>query len=324
MSVERPEIASFIASSKHTPLEQFAQELASYSLETKRIPDPYYFTVNKSGELFSPTARCLVKDKVEDKTGSIGRPEYEALLFIEKWAARESDGAIVWVSPPAPHIYPISKIIVSEIQQQNGEKILFNRAILLPYSGRECLEFAAKLIKFSSSAKASFNTDQLRANPIALQTKGQDWINILEQLINDPRLWESIRKGVDTKAKKEAVRRAVIVRNEIFNAKRPLDMDHAVMTIMQMMGSGSASCPAAITNKRTGAFTVFAGSSASFITSSFAESDSMGSLYFPCPVCGVVNKRPREGFVENCQSCGTDKVSCKSGGTSAVKQEIAS
>lgn len=41
------------------------------------------------------------------------------------------------------------------------------------------------------------------------------------------------------------------------------------------------------------------------------ESDSMGSLYFPCPVCGAVNKRPYEGFVESCQSCGSKAVACK-------------
>ncbi|MBI2335015.1 hypothetical protein HYU96_04425 [Candidatus Daviesbacteria bacterium] len=32
------------------------------------------------------------------------------------------------------------------------------------------------------------------------------------------------------------------------------------------------------------------------------ESDSMGSLYFPCPACGAINKRPREGYVERCQN----------------------
>lgn len=43
------------------------------------------------------------------------------------------------------------------------------------------------------------------------------------------------------------------------------------------------------------------------------ESDSMGSLSFPCPVCGFINKRPREGFVEVCQnsSCSDPtKLAC--------------
>lgn len=56
--------------------------------------------------------------------------------------------------------------------------------------------------------------------------------------------------------------------------------------------------------------------------SGFSESDSMGSLYFSCPVCGVTNKRPREGYVNNCSSCGTDKVACNaSGGKEEKKKE---
>lgn len=55
--------------------------------------------------------------------------------------------------------------------------------------------------------------------------------------------------------------------------------------------------------------------------SGLGESDSKGSLYFPCPVCGAINKRPREGYVSHCQSCGTDKVACESPGTVEKKQE---
>lgn len=35
------------------------------------------------------------------------------------------------------------------------------------------------------------------------------------------------------------------------------------------------------------------------------ESDSKGSLFFACPVCKHINKRPREGFLEFCQKCNT-------------------
>lgn len=51
----------------------------------------------------------------------------------------------------------------------------------------------------------------------------------------------------------------------------------------------------------------------------FGESDSMGSLYFACPVCGAVNKRPWEGYVDSCQSCGSKEVAC--GPSSAQKEE---
>ncbi len=35
------------------------------------------------------------------------------------------------------------------------------------------------------------------------------------------------------------------------------------------------------------------------------ESDSKGSLFFACPTCRYVNKRPREGYLEQCMKCST-------------------
>ena len=109
VSVERPEITSFINAWRGEPQEQVAEEIASYSLETKRIPDPYYFLVTSNGEIISPTAHCRIKDKVEDKTGPLGRLEYQALLSIEQWAAASNEGVIIWVSPPSPGVILLPK-----------------------------------------------------------------------------------------------------------------------------------------------------------------------------------------------------------------------
>ncbi|HYT01339.1 MAG TPA: hypothetical protein VEL70_00435 [Candidatus Acidoferrum sp.] len=46
-------------------------------------------------------------------------------------------------------------------------------------------------------------------------------------------------------------------------------------------------------------------------------SDSKGSRTFPCPACGKINVRPWEGFVEKCQHCNSDEVSCETVGQSA-------
>lgn len=75
-----------------------------------------------------------------------------------------------------------------------------------------------------------------------------------------------------------------------------------------------AGCPSAVKALGGGSGSIVGGSG-------FGESDSMGSLYFSCPVCGATNKRPREGYVNNCQSCGSDKVACKSSGTTTDQQE---
>lgn len=75
-----------------------------------------------------------------------------------------------------------------------------------------------------------------------------------------------------------------------------------------------AGCPSAVKALGGGSGSIVGGSG-------FGESDSMGSLFFSCPVCGTTNKRPREGYVNNCQSCGSDKVSCNSSGTTTDQQK---
>lgn len=39
--------------------------------------------------------------------------------------------------------------------------------------------------------------------------------------------------------------------------------------------------------------------------------DENGSIFFDCPRCHQKNIRPFNGFLANCQFCGTDKVACK-------------
>jgi hypothetical protein len=60
----------------------------------------------------------------------------------------------------------------------------------------------------------------------------------------------------------------------------------------------------------SGGFAVGAGNNSPFGVLDFSrksqdESDSKGSLFFPCPSCKHVNKRPREGFLERCMKCST-------------------
>lgn len=313
ISIERPEIASFINTWRSKPQEQVAEELASYSLETKRIPDPYYFTVSANGELFSPTAHCRIKDTVEDKTGPLGQLEYQAVLAIEQWAASSNDGAVVWVSPPHPGVYPTSKIIISEIEQKNGEKRLFNRAVILDFNGKECLEFAQNLAKMSQNRPLLQHLDQVRATPFILNTHGNSWIYILQELIDDPALWQSIRNGDDQSAKKEAIRQAGMVQKRLFTVSEPISSYPSredQMAVIQMLGSKPGSCPVVF---KSTAFTVFVGSSLTIGSSLSLESDSKGSLSFPCPACGTINKRQREGYVERCQNPGCispEKVRC--------------
>lgn len=64
-----------------------------------------------------------------------------------------------------------------------------------------------------------------------------------------------------------------------------------------------AGCPASMSSAIS-LSGISLGSSAESVGTSLGllESDSKGSLYFPCPACGTINKRPREGYVDSCKN----------------------
>ncbi len=301
--VERPEITSFINAWQNKPKEQVVEELASYSLETKRIPDPYHFVVATNGELFSPTAHCKIKDTVEDRTSHLGQLEYQAVISIEQWAAGSNEGAVAWVSPPYSGVYPTSKIIISEIEYQNGNKRLFNRAIVLDFDEKKCLEFVKQLVQYSQDRPMLTHLDQIRSTPIILNTRGLSWINILQELIDDPVLWESVRNGEDLRAKKETLRQAARVQKDFFTTTRPytLPSDETRTAVLQILGSRGGSCPVRLT-KRT-AFQTF--SEGSLIIGGGLRSKDPDFCKV-CPICErEINCVVRAGG--NCPKCGAVK-----------------
>lgn len=85
--------------------------------------------------------------------------------------------------------------------------------------------------------------------------------------------------------------------------------DDGVVSLAQMAILGSQPVRAVSTGCGfSGGFSVGSGNNSPFGVLDFAnrpqdESDSKGSLFFPCPSCRHVNKRPREGFVSFCQKC---------------------
>ena len=303
--VERPEISSFITAWQSKPKEQVIEELASLSLETKRIPDPYHFLITRDGELFSPSAQCRIKDVVEDKTGPLGSLEYQAVCSIEEWAASSNEGAIAWVSPPHPGVYPASKIIISEIEHTKGNKKLFNRAIILDFGERKCLEFAQNLAQFSQNRPLLSQPDQIRSTPFILNTQGKSWINILEQLIDDPALWNGVRKGEDQRAKKEALREATRVQKDLFIASEQymFPSDETQMAVLQILGPKPGSCPIRFARRKT-AFRTFSENARTFGGSISKDPDYCQN----CPVCGgeiacvvrVGGSCPKCGAVKRC------------------------
>ncbi|GEM_PF-1277388 len=283
---------------------QKAEEHASRVLETHRIPDPYYFLVDRDGDLFSPSAHVKVKT-VTDTSSKIGILEAEAVEAISKWANNADSGAIAWLSPPSPGIYPVSKVIISEIEEVSGVKRVFNRAVVLDIDANECLRLGRELSQHSTNRPFLQHLDQLRSIPVVLDTKNRTWIEIMEEVIPDTTLWESVRRGDEILVKQEVLARAelIITKYSGFISFNNYGRDREMQG---MLGDKSESCPPkSLSSEGQTAFQVFSENS--------LEADSMGSLSFPCPSCGFINKRPREGYVESCQnpSC-TDpaKVRC--------------
>lgn len=306
MSVEtiHPEVASFLAGWQNKHSEQFAEELASYSLETHRIPDPYSFSITSNGELFSPSAHCKVKDIIY-KSNHLGQLEYQALSFIEQWAANNDQGAVAWVSPPHPGVYPASKIIISEIDNSDGNKKLFNRALVVDFDEKECLEFTRKLSKLSLNRPLLTESDQVRSMPLILDVQSRSWVDILEGLIDDPILWRSIRNGEDRRAKEEALKRARIVQKDIFSTSRRVYTHEDQRAVLQMLGPRPGSCPVRINQGNGTAFQVFS-ENALQVNGTINSKDP--DFCITCPVCQteikcvvkVGGSCPKCGAVKQC------------------------
>ncbi len=287
---------------RNTTPTQFAEELASLSLETNRIADPYSYSITAGGELYSPTANCKVKDTIDDKTSPLGQLEYQAVLAIEQWAASNEEGVSVWISPPKQGVYSASKIIVQEIEYEEGAKKIFNRAIVLDFDEEQCMRLALNLTSYSCNKPIFRNSDEIRATPLILNTQKKPWIDILEKLIDASSVWTMIRNGEDKQFKKEALRRAAIVQKQFFTDQRLSYSDQAKVAVIQMLGSSSASCPPRSGSRVGTAFQSVAGSAVTISSGGFMESDSKGERTFPCPACGYINERPYEGYVQSCQN----------------------
>ena len=293
---ERSEIASFIHTWSNKAKEQVVAELASYSLETKGIPDPYRFLIDQDGDLFSPSARTKVRNSIISET-RIGRLEAQAFDAISIWFRENSLGTIAWISPPHPDIYPTSKIIISSIEEKNGRKRLYNRAILFDFNEAECLEIAQNLSEMSKERPLLSHLDEVRATPLILDTDSKSWLYILEELIDDPNLWESIRRGEDKKAKEEALIQARLVHRSLFGATA--SVTEAKIMLFEMLGDKPSSCPVLFNTARGTAFQIF--SENSLVVGGLSQSKDP-DFCKNCPVCGeAINCIVRKG--EQCPKC---------------------
>ncbi len=298
---------------------QFREEAASLSLETNRVPDPYCYTLDQDGDLFSPTANRKIRDVV--KTGNyIGRVELSALDSISQLVRQNRSGVIIWVSPPHPEAYPDLKIIVSEIQQRGSQRILFNRAIIFDFDSETALKFAKALSARSIERPGFANNEQVRATPFMLDISDAHWTDILQDLVGQNEIWETIRSGEDLEAKNKALKQA----DELYGYLYPAighaqAMVKAQELIGAMIGAYDPSCPSLL--KSSALQTVLKSSLVSkFTVAGKIDTDNIPAwrkdkahpMYcYNCGACGeAINIVVLEG--EQCpvkpKSCGAVRV----------------
>ena len=205
------ELQSYIDSWRFakTPRTQVIEELASYSLETKHIPDPYSFLITPSGELISLVTGDQVK-KIVNTDSYIGQTEMEALVGVERIISDvierddQDPGPIIWMSPEYPGAYLDLKVVVSEIVGRGKNRSLFNRAIILDLNKVDTLKFAQGLTNYSTNKVDFTSLEDIRRTPIQLNP-GLHWSYIFEELVADDQ-FQMVREGADLLAKKRAIK----------------------------------------------------------------------------------------------------------------------
>lgn len=265
---------------------QVVEELSSYSLESKRTTDSYSFIVTQDGELLSPSADCLVKNVIK-KDAKLGQIEYQALCKVEEWAKQTAEGTIVWISPLYPGEYPVSKIIVSELEYKGSIKLLFNRAILLNISSEDCIRLANNLSAYAGVQQRFYSSEDVRGQAIPIPSKDIHWSYVLGEFIDLPQVWSDIRAGMDTKAKNEALRAATEVYPKLFSSSNIVRIQST-----GLLGPYPVSCPPK--SERPTAFVYF-----------FKNSLLLNTEYFDCPKC---DKKIESGKgITTCPHCGARK-----------------
>src|SRR3989304_6497375 len=157
------ELRAFVPNWEGKPQEQKAQELASYSLESRGIPDVWLWSLGPDGKLRTEDGRIIEEEEGILREGYPYSLEFQGLLQIQDLIRKKNEGFVAWISPRIPIIYPDdSKIIVSEIIPSEGEKKIFNRLMLFNISPADCVRLARALGENPESP------DDLRKNPIFL------------------------------------------------------------------------------------------------------------------------------------------------------------
>ncbi len=274
------EFQSYIPGLKEKSIEYVSEMLASYSLETKRVPDPYNFLISSEGKLISPINGQAITEVVNTDS-YLGQAELLALKRVEGLVKEEQDGIIVWISPHYRGVYNDVKVIVSEIIGQGKNRVLFNRAIILDINEADGLEFARGLSRYSKDKVEFSDLEQVRVTPLHIASLNLHWSYLLEELTETDQ-FRMIRGGSDIKAKEQALTQAEILIPKLLKGQD--------ITSTGLVGESRGSCP------------VFKSSKTAFM---YVFDGELGCREIECKKCGwkpdaLDLKKMEQGELDSC------------------------
>lgn len=270
MSVEQK--PRFISKLLKNPPPQLDEEVASESHETRRIPDPYVF-IAQGSQLLTPSGE-VVENSI-DKDSYLGRIELKAFQKIQDWSFLNDSGVAVWFSPPYLGRYPVSKIIISEISESYGTKVLFNRAVVLDRDANTLVRLANGLVGESAFA----NPEELRETPIfPNQDEFAKWFEDLTAYTSQVEMIKSSRDiliKLDTYVKISQLR----LTYPIYERNRAYEDLRRVADSRGLIGEYVGSCPTLVMTGLSTPFEKF-----------LIYSSPMGEKRILCCTCPFCNK----------------------------------
>lgn len=216
-----------------TPKYWRAEKEASRSLETRKIPDVWWFYL-KGENLMSPFTLDTVENSIE-KDSPVGQREYDAFKEAQTLVVENDSGFILWYSPEHKNKYPVPKIIISEIVKTIHTKLVFNRAIILDPQNNDAIQIVNQI-----SGWYFIDLEEIRKHVFFFSLpEGFHWTRYLEEFIWAPEEFEQIRQGTDVKMKIRAVRKM----EEILKTETRPSYVWARMQDMGMVGPNPEACP---------------------------------------------------------------------------------
>lgn len=216
--------------------EQGIENTASFMVEQKdgALEDRINYTelfLDDENDLFHPVFGKL-KNTLEIKSAT-DELEAKAIDKLNDWAKTNDEGHAIWISPPYPD-QKESRFIVYDMQRNEGRKKISLHAVCGNQNLSDCLTIAEQINAYSNQTDSKIISEShLRETPITFSPEPYfpSWIDLLQNLIEPPQIWEKIRQGVHIEEKNKLIELAAKELAQLFSELQSAESDrlHVVL-----------------------------------------------------------------------------------------------